>query len=59
MPLEQREQVDEERVALALQADGWYLRRDVIWYAPNKMPESVKDRPANAHEYLFLLSKRS
>jgi DNA modification methylase len=45
------------RVALALQADGWYLRCDVIWSKPNPMPESVKDRPTRAHEYLFLLSK--
>jgi DNA modification methylase len=45
------------RVAFALQADGWYLRSDIIWHKPNSMPESVTDRPAKAHEYLFLLSK--
>ena len=45
------------RVAFALQADGWYLRSDVIWHKPNPMPESVTDRPTKAHEYLFLLSK--
>lgn len=45
------------RVAFALQADGWYLRMDNIWSKPNPMPESVKDRPTKAHEYLFLLSK--
>lgn len=45
------------RVALALQADGWYLRSDVIWHKPNTMPESVRDRPTKAHEYLFLLTK--
>lgn len=45
------------RVALALQADGWYLRSDIIWHKPNAMPESVKDRPTKAHEYVFLLSK--
>lgn len=45
------------RVAFALQADGWYLRSDVIWAKPNPMPESVTDRPTKAHEYLFLLSK--
>lgn len=45
------------RVALALQAEGWYLRSDVIWSKPNPMPESVTDRPTKAHEYLFLLSK--
>jgi len=45
------------RVAFALQADGWYLRSDIIWAKPNPMPESVTDRPMKAHEYLFLLSK--
>jgi site-specific DNA-adenine methylase/DNA modification methylase len=45
------------RTALALQADGWYLRSDVIWFKPNVMPESVKDRPTKAHEYIFLLTK--
>ncbi len=47
------------RVALALQADGWYLRSDIIWAKPNPMPESVTDRPTKAHEYIFLLSKSS
>ena len=46
------------RVALALQADGWYLRQDIIWHKPNPMPESVKDRCTKAHEYIFLLSKK-
>lgn len=45
------------RVAFALQADGWYLRSDIIWSKPNPMPESVTDRPTKAHEYVFLLSK--
>jgi DNA modification methylase len=45
------------RVAFALQADGWYLRSDIIWHKPNPMPESVTDRPTKAHEYLFLLAK--
>src|SRR5882724_2026869 len=45
------------RVAFALQADGWYLRSDVIWAKPNPMPESVTDRCTKAHEYLFLLTK--
>lgn len=45
------------RVALALQADGWYLRQDIIWHKPNPMPESVRDRCTKAHEYLFLLTK--
>lgn len=46
------------RVAFALQADGWYLRQDIIWSKSNPMPESVKDRCTRSHEYLFLLSKR-
>ncbi|MGH8653500.1 MAG: DNA-methyltransferase [Gammaproteobacteria bacterium] len=45
------------RVAFALQADGWTLRSDIIWHKPNPMPESVRDRPTKAHEYVFLLSK--
>ncbi len=45
------------KLAFALQADGWYLRSDIIWYKPNCQPESVKDRPTRSHEYLFLLSK--
>jgi DNA modification methylase len=45
------------RVAFALQADGWYLRQDIIWAKPNPMPESVTDRCTKAHEYIFLLSK--
>lgn len=44
-------------MAFALQADGWYLRQDIIWHKPNPMPESVKDRCTKAHEYIFLLSK--
>ena len=46
------------RVAFALQADGWYLRQDIIWHKPNPMPESVKDRCTKAHEYIFLFSKQ-
>lgn len=45
------------RLAFALQADGWYLRQDIIWHKPNPMPESVRDRCTKAHEYIFLLSK--
>ena len=45
------------RVAFALQADGWWLRSDIIWHKPNPMPESVTDRPTKAHEYIFLLAK--
>jgi DNA modification methylase len=45
------------RVAFALQADGWYLRQDIIWNKPNPMPESCTDRCTKAHEYLFLLTK--
>lgn len=47
------------RVAFALQADGWILRSDIIWHKPNPMPESVRDRPTRAHEYLFLLTKQA
>jgi DNA modification methylase len=46
------------RVAFALQADGWYLRQDIIWAKPNPMPESVRDRCTKSHEYVFLLSKK-
>lgn len=45
------------RIALALQADGWWLRSDIIWAKPNPMPESVTDRPTKSHEYIFLLTK--
>jgi DNA modification methylase len=45
------------RVAFTLQADGWYLRQDIIWSKPNPMPESVRDRCTKAHEYIFLLSR--
>jgi DNA modification methylase len=45
------------RVAFALQADGWYLRQDIIWHKLNPMPESVTDRCTKAHEYVFMLSK--
>ena len=45
------------RVAFALQADGWWLRNDIIWSKPNPMPESAKDRCTKAHEYIFLLTK--
>ena len=45
------------RVAFALQADGWWLRQDIIWHKPNPMPESVTDRCTKAHEYIFLMTK--
>jgi len=45
------------RLAFALQADGWYLRNDIVWHKPNAMPESVKDRPTRSHEYIFMLTK--
>lgn len=45
------------RVAFALQADGWYLRQDIIWHKPNPMPESVRDRCTKAHEYIFMFAK--
>src|SRR5690606_12387753 len=44
-------------VAFALRDDGWYLRSDIIWAKPNPMPESVRDRPTKAHEYVFLMSR--
>lgn len=47
------------RVALALQADGWYLRQDIIWHKPMTMPEPVHDRCVRAHEYIFLMSKQA
>jgi DNA modification methylase len=47
------------RVAFALQADGWWLRQDIIWHKPNPMPESVTDRCTKAHEYIFLMTKSS
>ena len=45
------------RLAFALQDDGWYLRSDIVWHKPNAMPESVKDRPTRAHEYMFMFTK--
>lgn len=45
------------RIALALQSEGWYLRRDIIWHKPSAMPESPDDRPTTDHEYVFILSK--
>jgi len=46
-------------LALALRADGWFLRADIIWHKPNPMPESVTDRPTSAHEHVFLLTKQA
>ena len=45
------------KLAFALQADGWFLRSDIIWNKPNRQPESVKDRPTRSHEYVFLFTK--
>ena len=45
------------RVAMAMQADGWYLRNDIVWATPNPMPESVTDRFTNSYEHVFLFSK--
>lgn len=45
------------RIAFSLQADGWFLRSDIVWNKPNCQPESVKDRPTRSHEYVFLFSK--
>jgi len=47
------------RVAFALQADGWWLRQDIIWHKPNPMPEPAYGRCTKAHEYLFLLTKNA
>jgi site-specific DNA-methyltransferase (cytosine-N4-specific) len=47
------------KLAFALQADGWYLRSDIIWAKPNPMPESVTDRPTKSHEYVFLLTREA
>lgn len=47
------------RVALAAQADGWWVRCDIIWNKPNGMPTSAEDRPARTHEYIFMLTKRA
>ena len=46
------------RLALALQSDGWILRSDVIWYKPNAMPASIKDRPTTDHEYIFMFARQ-
>lgn len=45
------------RLAIALQEDGWWVRSEIIWAKPNPMPESIRDRPATSHEKVFLLSK--
>lgn len=45
------------RLAIALQEDGWYVRSEIIWHKPNPMPESVYDRPTSAHEKIWLLTK--
>jgi DNA modification methylase len=45
------------RLAIALQDDGWWVRSEIIWHKPNPMPESVYDRPTSAHEKIWLLSK--
>lgn len=45
------------RIAFALQADGWWLRSNIIWAKTSPMPESVRDRPTNAHEFVFLMTR--
>lgn len=45
------------RVAIALQADGWWVRMDNVWSKLNCLPESVEDRPTKSHEYVFLLTR--
>jgi len=45
------------RVAIALQSAGWYIRSEIIWHKPNPMPESVRDRPTSCHEKIWLITK--
>lgn len=45
------------RLAIALQEFGWYVRSEIVWFKPNPMPESIKDRPTSSHEKIWLLSK--
>lgn len=45
------------RLAIALQDDGWWIRSEIIWHKPNPMPESIKDRPASSHEKIWLITK--
>lgn len=45
------------RLAIALQEDGWWVRSEIIWHKPNPMPESIRDRPTTSHEKVFLLTK--
>jgi len=45
------------RVALAAQADGWWVRSVIIWAKPNPMPDPVRDRPIDAHDYILMLTK--
>ena len=45
------------RVAIALQEAGWYIRSEIIWHKPNPMPESVRDRPTSCHEKIWLITK--
>jgi DNA modification methylase len=46
-----------QRLAIALQADGWWVRSFFAWLKANPMPESVQDRPSTAHEYIIMLTK--
>ena len=45
------------RIAIALQDDGWWIRSEIIWHKPNPMPESIKDRPTSCHEKIWLITK--
>ena len=45
------------RIAIALQDDGWWIRSEIIWHKPNPMPESVRDRPTSCHEKIWLITK--
>lgn len=46
------------RLMLALQADGWYIRQEIVWSKPNVMPESVRDRCTRSHEFVYMLTKQ-
>lgn len=45
------------RLAIALQEAGWWVRSEIVWAKPNPMPESIRDRPATSHEKIFMLTK--
>lgn len=57
--VQKQRQLIPARVALALQADGWFLRDEIVWHKPRTTPAPVKDRTCAAHEMLFLFAKKS